>query len=186
LKNFIAVTFPEAGLTYELPLGQLAGYVADAMAKTHPEWLAEDVAIAVRAYFEDTANIADLGAKLTWADMRRCARLVECADPAEPAIEAAVWSEGYDEPRSAALPPDPAIQGSVPLDLHLSVMWQLGAKVSAQVFTDSAGQATGAMIFVGGNKEQVDAYLTVCAQLCTQMTEHPEGAAPPVRQPFKH
>jgi hypothetical protein len=186
LKNFIAVTFPTAGLTYELPLGQLAGSLADAMAKAHPEWRAEYVATQVATAFDDATKLGELARHmLTWPDMRGCARLVECVHVDEPAIEGAVWSEGYDEARSASLP-DAANQGRVPLDLHLSVMWQLGAKVSAQVFNDAAGNPTGAMIFVGGNKEQIDAYLSVCAQLCTQMTEQPEGAPPPVRKPFKH
>lgn len=177
MNNFIAVTFPDAGLTYEVSLAALSQSVAATMAKTQP-MNADTLAKVVSDYFEDSSKVRDLAGKMPWAELRGCSRLIEYSRPHGPgAVESAVWSEGYDEPRRATLP-DAAEQGTVPLDLHLSVMWQLGASVSAQVFHDhSTGQPNGAMIFVAGNKEQIDAYLAVCAQLCTQMGTTP--ATPP-------
>ena len=165
MNNFIAVTFPDSGLTYEVSLPQLAQTVANNMARTQP-MNADTLAQVVGSYFADSEKVADLAGKLPWSDIRGCSRLIQYSRTNGPGVvERAHWSEVYDTPRVAVLP-DASEQGTVPLDLHLSVMWQLGAKISAQVFHDhTTGEPNGAMLFVAGNKEQIDAYLAVVAQL---------------------
>jgi hypothetical protein len=159
LNHFIAVTFPDAGLTYELSLEALARVGGADMA--------------------DAAKVPSLVGNLPWATVRPCARLIGYQRPRP--HRPAVWSEGYEQPRPAVLPADSADHGIVPLDLHLSVMWEKNAAISAHVFVDSTDQPSGVMIFVAGNKLEIDAYLSAVAQTCRRLAEpsSPPPAPPP-------
>jgi CheY-like chemotaxis protein len=175
LKHFIEVHFPEEGMTFELALPVLASRAHAKLRATQPQRTDADIRQQIEAAFADhTAMVALLRSLLTWSDLRSAARLIDYELRMPTDINSCQWSDVYDEPRAVDLP-DGEIGGYLPLDLHLSAMWLVGARVCAQLYSDTNGAAMGAMIFVTGNQEQIDKYLALNAQLSNQINE----ASPP-------